>query len=74
MELLYYIRLIEAAAGREAQLNMLPLQPGDVVATYADVSALEAAVGYRATTSIEEGVKHFVEWFREYRGLAGPTG
>ena len=74
VELLHYIRLIEAAAGKEAELNLLPLQPGDVVATYADVSALEAAVDYRPTTPIEEGVKRFVEWFREYRGLAGPTG
>jgi UDP-glucuronate 4-epimerase len=66
VELLHFIRLIERGAEREAQLNMLPLQPGDVVATYADVSELERTVGYRPRTSVEEGVRRFMEWYRAY--------
>jgi UDP-glucuronate 4-epimerase len=66
VELLSYIRLIEKAAGRTAKLNMLPLQPGDVIATWADVSDLEHAVGYRPRVQIEEGVERFVKWYRDY--------
>lgn len=66
VELLNYIRLIEQAAGREAVLNLLPLQPGDIIATWADVADLQAAVGYRPRVSIEEGVERFVKWYRAY--------
>jgi UDP-glucuronate 4-epimerase len=66
VELMDYIRAIEKALGREAKLEMLPMQPGDVHATEADTSALEAATGFRPATPVEEGVRRFVEWYREY--------
>jgi UDP-glucuronate 4-epimerase len=68
VELMRYIRAIEAAVGRAATLELLPMQPGDVVATEADVTALEAATGFRPHTAVEEGVRRFVEWYRGYYG------
>jgi UDP-glucuronate 4-epimerase len=59
-----YIAAIEAATGREAIREYLPLQPGDVVDTWADVGDLEADVGYRPATPVEEGVRRFVDWYR----------
>jgi len=64
-----YIEVIEECTGKKAIKSMLPLQPGDVKATYADVSALVEAVGYRPTISLEEGMARFVEWYREYYGV-----
>jgi UDP-glucuronate 4-epimerase len=61
-----YIEAIEAALGRKAIRELLPLQPGDVPDTYADVSELEAAVGYRPATPVSEGVRRFVDWYRDY--------
>ena len=66
VELLAYIRAIEAALGKKATLALLPMQPGDVQATEADTSALDAAVGFKPAMPIEEGVKRFVTWYREY--------
>jgi UDP-glucuronate 4-epimerase len=66
IELLRYIRAIEAALGMKAKLDLLPMQPGDVLATEADTSALEAATGFRPATPVEEGVKRFVQWYRDY--------
>ena len=66
VELLYFIDCLETALGRAAKRNMLPLQPGDVEATYADVDNLAAAVGFRPKTSIEDGVARFVEWYRAF--------
>mgnify|MGYP005844483767 CR=1 FL=1 len=66
VELLHYIRLLEQAAGREAVLNMLPLQPGDVIATAADVTDLERDMHYRPQVAIEEGVERFVAWYRDW--------
>jgi UDP-glucuronate 4-epimerase len=66
VELLRYIRAIEAALGRKAVLDLLPMQPGDVPATEADTSALEAATGFRPATTVEAGVKNFVDWYRDY--------
>ncbi len=66
VELLRYIEVIEECTGREAIRNMLPMQPGDVKATCADVSALAAAVGYRPRVAIEEGMAKFVAWYRDY--------
>ena len=68
VELMRYIRAIEAAVGRKAVLELLPMQPGDVVATEADVEALGAATGFRPHTAVEEGVRRFVAWYREYYG------
>ncbi|MDG2223458.1 MAG: NAD-dependent epimerase [Rubripirellula sp.] len=66
VELSYFIEVIEKALGITAEKNLLPMQPGDVPATYADIEALEAAVGFRPSTSIETGVSRFIEWYREY--------
>jgi UDP-glucuronate 4-epimerase len=66
VELLAYIRAIEKALGMKATMNMLPMQAGDVAATEADTSALQAATGFSPATPVEEGVKRFVDWYREY--------
>lgn len=63
-----YIDAIERALGKSALRELLPMQAGDVAATWADTSALEAATGYRPATSIEEGIHHFVEWYRAFYG------
>jgi UDP-glucuronate 4-epimerase len=60
------VRLIEEALGRKAARELLPMQPGDVPETCADVSDLEAAVGFRPATPIDEGVRRFVDWYRAY--------
>lgn len=64
--LLHYVRVFEQCLGRKAQLELLPLQPGEVVATAADIADLERAVGFRPTTPVEEGVRRFVDWYRTY--------
>jgi UDP-glucuronate 4-epimerase len=66
--LMKVIGLLEDACGRQAELQMLPMQPGDVHKTYADIEAIRRDVGYEPTTAIEVGVPRFVEWFREYHG------
>jgi UDP-glucuronate 4-epimerase len=66
VELLRYIEVLEQCLGCKAQINLLPLQPGDVPDTVADVEALARDVGYRPCTPVEEGVKRFVEWYRAY--------
>ncbi len=63
VELLDYIKTLEACIGRKAEMQLLPMQQGDVAATLADVSRLERAVGYRPTTPVEEGVRRFVDWY-----------
>lgn len=65
-ELLRYIEIIEECVGKKAIKNMLPLQPGDVPATYANVDSLIKDVDYKPSTSIEEGVANFVTWYREF--------
>jgi UDP-glucuronate 4-epimerase len=67
--LLRYIEVIEECLGRKAQKNFLPLQPGDVPETCADIEDLARDVGYRPATPIEVGVRRFVDWFREYYAL-----
>jgi UDP-glucuronate 4-epimerase len=63
VQLLDFIAAIEDALGRKAVRNLLPMQPGDVEATFADVSALDAAVGFKPCTPIDTGVRRFVEWY-----------
>ena len=63
VEVVEVVRLIEAAIGKPAVRELLPMQPGDVPATCADVSALEHAVGFRPGTPIGEGIRRFVHWF-----------
>ena len=63
------VALLEKEFGRTAQKEMLPMQPGDVPATYADVDDLMREVGFRPSTSIEDGIARFAAWFRDYHGL-----
>jgi len=66
VELMYLIEVLEKTLGKTAEKQMMPIQPGDVPETYADVEALVADVGFKPATSIEDGVARFVEWYREY--------
>lgn len=64
--LLDYIGALETCLGRKAKMELLPMQPGDVPSTMADVTELEQAVGFRPTTTIHEGIARFVEWYKDY--------
>ena len=66
VELLRYIEVLEQCLGRKAQMELLPLQAGDVPDTEADVSDLIAATGYRPQVGVEQGVANFVDWYRSY--------
>jgi len=66
VELMRYIHVLEECLGRKAVLGMLPMQEGDVPATYADIADLTRDTGFNPTTSVEMGVAHFVEWYRRY--------
>ncbi|WP_201614394.1 NAD-dependent epimerase [Psychrobacter sp. JCM 18902] len=67
-----FIIAIESACGKKAKENLLPMQPGDVPATYADIDELTADIGFRPETSIEDGILKFVNWYRAYY-LKEPT-
>ncbi len=71
VKLTRFIELLEASLGRKAKMNLLPMQPGDVQATYADVDDLSRAVGFRPSTPLEEGIARYVAWYREYYGIPG---
>jgi UDP-glucuronate 4-epimerase len=62
----YVVQVLEKALGRKAECELLPMQPGDVEATYADVMALETSVGFKPETPIEEGIRSFVRWYETY--------
>jgi UDP-glucuronate 4-epimerase len=66
VQLMRYIEVLEQCLGRKAQMNMLPLQLGDVPETFADINDLVSDVGYRPATPIEVGVKRFVDWYLDY--------
>jgi len=68
VRLLDYIAILERALGKKAQLEMKPMQPGDVKATYADTRALAQAVGFAPSTPLELGLERFAQWFRAYHG------
>ncbi len=68
VDLMHFIACIEKALGREAKKNFLPLQPGDVPKTYANVDALVADVGFKPATPIEDGIARFIAWYRSYYG------
>jgi len=70
VELMRYIEVLEEKLGRKAKLNLLPMQPGDVARTEADVEETRSALGYAPSTSIEVGVSRFVDWYLEYYGAA----
>ena len=69
VELLRFIEVLEGLLGRKAEKRLLPMQPGDVVATYADVSDLARDVGFEPRTPIEVGLERFVAWYRAYYGV-----
>ena len=64
---MHVVALLEKEFGRPAIKEMLPMQPGDVPATYADVEDLAQDVGFKPATSIEDGIVRFAKWFREYK-------
>lgn len=68
VELLSFIRMLETCLGKTAELELLPMQDGDVRATMADVSDLERAVGFHPSTPLEQGLESFVAWYREHHG------
>ena len=63
-----FISTIEKALGKEAQKNFLPMQPGDVLATFADVDDLKQDIGFSPRTSLDTGIARWAEWFRKYAG------
>jgi UDP-glucuronate 4-epimerase len=65
-ELLHVVAVLEKELGREAVKQMLPMQPGDIMETYADIDDLTRDVGFRPQTSIEEGIRDFVAWYRDH--------
>ncbi len=68
-KLLDFVDELEAGLNIRATRNLMPMQPGDVYQTYADVSELEKDFGYRPTTDMKDGVRKFTQWYREYRGI-----
>ncbi len=66
VELLRFIEIIEDCLGKKARMNMLPMQPGDVPATYANIDDLMRDVGFRPETTLEEGIPRFISWYRDY--------
>jgi UDP-glucuronate 4-epimerase len=72
VELLHLIEVIEDCLGRKANKRLLPMQPGDVPATFADVNDLIRDVGFQPSTSIEEGVRRFVDWYLDYYKISSP--
>jgi UDP-glucuronate 4-epimerase len=73
VELMEMIRVLETTLGTEAKKNLLPMQPGDVMATWADSSELIAAVGYSPSTPLDAGIRRFVAWYLDYYGVT-PKG
>jgi UDP-glucuronate 4-epimerase len=68
-DLMRVVELLEQATGRKALVDPKPMQPGDVTETYADISAIQRDLGFEPSTTIDEGVPKFVNWYREYHGL-----
>jgi UDP-glucuronate 4-epimerase len=64
-----FLKILEKLTGRTANRRDLPMQPGDVERTWADVSALRAAIGFAPRTTLEEGLSRFVAWYREYHQI-----
>lgn len=69
VQLMDYLAAIEEALGKKAITNMMPMQPGDVVGTWADTHDLEAATGFKPATPVREGIQAFVDWYRSYYGV-----
>lgn len=66
VELLYFIECIEKAVGKKAKLNLLPIQPGDLPETFADIAKSKKMLGFDPKVKIEDGIKEFAKWFKEY--------
>ena len=66
VELNRYIEVLEVCLRRKAERNLLPLQPGDVPDTYADITELTRDTGYTPSTTVEQGIRQFVDWYRDY--------
>mgnify|MGYP001220284276 CR=1 FL=1 len=66
VELLYFIELLERLSGKTVKKDFLPMQPGEVIETYADISDLEKAIGFKPHTNIEDGLGKFVKWYKQY--------
>ena len=64
-----FIGLIEEAAGKKAKIDFKPMQPGDVRATYADITAIQKDFGFEPSTPIDNGIPNFVDWYCEYHGI-----
>lgn len=73
VHLLHFIEVLEATLGIKAQKRFLPMQPGDVLETYADIESLRQDTGFEPTTPIEVGIPRFVDWYRRYYGIPSPT-
>ncbi len=69
VELMHLIETLESALGKKAEKKMLPMQPGDVQSTFANIDALQRDVGFRPSTAIEDGVRKFVEWYKSYHRI-----
>lgn len=67
--LMKVVEILEAECGRKAEIEFLPMQPGDVYQSFADIAAIQRDLGYQPTTGIEVGVPSFVRWYREYHGI-----
>jgi UDP-glucuronate 4-epimerase len=72
VELRHFVAVLEAAIGKKAEIRLAPMQPGDVVETFADIEATTRDLGWRPTTPIEEGLPRFVAWHRAYHGMRAP--
>jgi len=64
--LMDFIKAIENAVGKKAIIKFMPMQDGDVQSTYADVSELESAVGFKPATKLQDGINNFIDWYRDY--------
>lgn len=69
VDLLYLIQLLEAALGKSAIKEMLPMQPGEVIETFADIEKSQKCLGFHPAVALEEGILYFIDWFKEYHGL-----
>jgi UDP-glucuronate 4-epimerase len=68
VQLMEFIDTIENAVGKKAEKNMMGMQNGDVVATYANIDALIDAVGFKPSTPLKDGIQYFVDWYKQYHG------
>ncbi len=68
--LLRFIEVIEKAVGRQAETELAPMQPGEVKETYADITAIQKDIGFSPSTTIDDGIPKFVDWYKDYHGVS----